>query len=102
MLRLISYRLCSQSLCSPDDGSGGQLIIFLIRWCLYSWLTVCLDGTGYPFQGRFASAVMNEAHLLAAACYMSLNPVRARLVARAEDRPWLRALPFRPMGFEVV
>jgi hypothetical protein len=44
---------------------------------------------------------MNEAHLLAAACYVSLNPVRARLFARAEDRPWssVRALPFRPMGF---
>ena len=40
---------------------------------------------GYHWQGRFASFVMDEAHLLAAARYVELNPVRAGLVARAAD-----------------
>jgi putative transposase len=31
---------------------------------------------------------MDETHLYAAARYVSLNPVRARLAARAEDWPW--------------
>jgi putative transposase len=31
---------------------------------------------------------MDQSHLLAAVCYVSLNPVRARLVGRAEDWPW--------------
>jgi putative transposase len=31
---------------------------------------------------------MDEAHLYAAIRYVSLNPVRARLVARAQDWPW--------------
>jgi len=31
---------------------------------------------------------MDEAHLIAAVRYVSLNPVRARLVARAQDWPW--------------
>jgi putative transposase len=31
---------------------------------------------------------MDEAHLFAAARYVALNPVRARLAARAEDWPW--------------
>jgi putative transposase len=31
---------------------------------------------------------MDEAHLFAAIRYVSLNPVRARLVARPEDWPW--------------
>jgi putative transposase len=31
---------------------------------------------------------MDEEHLMAAACYVALNPVRARLVARAEDWRW--------------
>jgi putative transposase len=31
---------------------------------------------------------MDEGHLLAAARYVSLNPVRAHLVARVEDWPW--------------
>lgn len=44
--------------------------------------------TGHLFQSRFASVPMDEAHTIAAVRYVSLNPVRARLVARAEDWPW--------------
>jgi putative transposase len=43
---------------------------------------------GHLFDGRFASVVMDESHLLAAVRYVALNPVRARLVARAEDGKW--------------
>jgi putative transposase len=42
---------------------------------------------GHLFQSRFGSVPMDEAHLVTAARYVSLNPVRARLVERAEDRP---------------
>jgi len=44
--------------------------------------------TGHLFQSRFGSAVMDEEHLMAAARYVAVNPVRARLVARAEDWRW--------------
>jgi putative transposase len=44
--------------------------------------------TGHLFQSRFASVAMDEGHLMAAVRYVSLNPVRARLVARAQDWPW--------------
>jgi putative transposase len=44
--------------------------------------------SGHLFQSRFASVVMDDAHLISAVRYVSLNPVRARLVARAEDWPW--------------
>ena len=44
--------------------------------------------TGHLFQSRFGSVAMDEAHLLAAVRYVSLNPVRARLAARAQDWPW--------------
>jgi putative transposase len=44
--------------------------------------------TGHLWQGRFGSVAMDEAHLFSAIRYVSLNPVRARLVARAEDWPW--------------
>jgi putative transposase len=44
--------------------------------------------SGHLFQSRFASVAMDEAHLMAAVRYVSLNPVRARLVRRAEDWPW--------------
>lgn len=44
--------------------------------------------TGHLFQARYSSAVMDEDHLMAAARYVALNPVRARLVARARDWRW--------------
>ncbi|MFZ5668323.1 MAG: transposase [Pseudomonadota bacterium] len=44
--------------------------------------------TGLLFQGRFASVVMDEAHLLTAFRYVALNPVRAGLAPRAQDWPW--------------
>jgi putative transposase len=43
---------------------------------------------GHFWQGRFGAVAMDEAHLVAAARYVALNPVRARLTARAEDWPW--------------
>jgi len=44
--------------------------------------------TGHLFQRRFASVVMDDAHLIAGVRYVSLNPVRAKLVPQAEDWPW--------------
>ena len=51
---------------------------------------------GYLWQGRFASCVLDEAHLLAAARYVERNPVRAWLCAAAQECPWSeRAQPSR-------
>ena len=47
--------------------------------------------TGHLFQNRFASVAMDDAHLIAAARYVPMNPVRARLVARPHDWPWSSA-----------
>jgi putative transposase len=44
--------------------------------------------TGHLFQSRFASVAMDESHFRAAVSYVSLNPVRARLVFRAEEWAW--------------
>lgn len=46
---------------------------------------------GHLWQERFHSFPMDEAHLAAAARYVELNPVRARLSKRAEDWPWSSA-----------
>jgi putative transposase len=40
---------------------------------------------GHLWQERFHSFVMDERHLTAAARYVELNPVRARLCQRPED-----------------
>ena len=46
---------------------------------------------GYLFQGRFSSCVLDERHLLVAASYVELNPVRAGIVKRAWAYPWSSA-----------
>ena len=46
---------------------------------------------GYLFQGRFGSCVLDENHLLAAARYVELNPVRAGLVTVPWEYPWSSA-----------
>lgn len=47
--------------------------------------------TGHLWQGRYGAVAMDEEHLAAAARYVALNPVRARLVERAEHWPWSSA-----------
>jgi putative transposase len=56
-----------------------------------AFINARLRVTGHLFQARFASVVMDEAHLMAAARYGALNPVRARLVERAQDWRWSSA-----------
>jgi putative transposase len=44
--------------------------------------------TGHLWQGRFGAVAMDETHLANAVRYVSLNPVRARLVTHAKDWRW--------------
>ena len=44
--------------------------------------------TGHLFQSRFASAVLDDDHFVRAVRYVSLNPVRARLVGAPEQWRW--------------
>jgi putative transposase len=47
--------------------------------------------TGHLMQGSFSSYPMDERHLLAAARYIELNPVRAGLVGDPAGWPWSSA-----------
>lgn len=52
-----------------------------------------------PFwQGRYAAVAMDEDHLKAAYRYVTQNPVRARLVKRAEEWPWSSARALMGLG----
>ena len=46
---------------------------------------------GHLWQGRFASFVLDEPYLLAAARYVELNPVRARLATAPSEYRWSSA-----------
>jgi putative transposase len=49
--------------------------------------------TGHLWQARFYSCVLDDDHLRHAVRYVERNPVRARMVLRAEDYPWSSARP---------
>jgi putative transposase len=44
--------------------------------------------TGHLWQGRFGAVAMDDEHLVHAARYVALNPVRARLCDRAAEWEW--------------
>jgi putative transposase len=46
---------------------------------------------GHLWQGRFASYVMDEDHLIRCVRYIETNPVSANLVEKAVDWPWSSA-----------
>ena len=46
---------------------------------------------GYLWQGRFFSCALDEPHLYAAMRYVEKNPVRAKMIERAEDYRWSSA-----------
>jgi putative transposase len=54
--------------------------------------------SGHVWQGRFYSCPLDDPHLWAALRYAELNPVRAKLVDRAESWPWSSAAAH--CGFE--
>ncbi len=44
--------------------------------------------SGHFWQGRYFSSPMDERYMWAAIRYVEQNPVRARMVRKAEDYPW--------------
>ena len=75
----------------PSDEDGLRLAIGKAH-LRYSRRVNFREGwRGHLWHGRFASYPMDARHTLAAARYIELNPVRARLVQEAQDWPWSSA-----------
>ncbi len=74
---------------APDDGDGLALALSRTHRLYAGFVNARTRQNGHLFQGRFGSVAMDEDHLMAAARYVALNPVRARLVERAAD--WLHS-----------
>src|SRR5271163_3542293 len=73
---------------TPSDGAGLGRAVGEAHRRYTNFVNARGRWTGHLFQSRFASVAMDEDHLIAAVRYVSLNPVRARLVTRAEAWPW--------------
>ncbi|WP_315737368.1 transposase [Bradyrhizobium sp. SZCCHNR1093] len=72
----------------PSDADGLRRALSRVHRIYAGVIQARRKRSGHFWQGRFGAVAMDEAHLAAALRYVSLNPVRARLVARAQDWVW--------------
>jgi putative transposase len=72
----------------PSDTDGLRRALSAVHRRYAGHIHARLQRSGHFWQGRFGCVAMDEAHLGAALRYVTLNPVRARLVERAVDWPW--------------
>jgi putative transposase len=72
----------------PSDKDGLRETFADAHRRYTGYINARLRATGHLWQGRFGSVVMDEAHLFYAVRYVSLNPVRAKLVLKAQDWRW--------------
>ncbi len=72
----------------PADADGLRRALAVAHRAYAGAIQARRKRTGHFWQGRFGSVVLDEEHLAAAVHYVSLNPVRARLVDRPEAWRW--------------
>lgn len=73
---------------TPTDADGLRRTFGELHRRYTGYVNARRRATGHLWQGRFGSVAMDEAHFVTALRYVALNPVRARLVERAEDWRW--------------
>ena len=76
---------------TPADTDGLRRALAKVHRAYAGTIHARRKKTGHFWQGRFGAVAMDEDHLLSAARYVGLNPVRAGLVERAQDWPWSSA-----------
>lgn len=72
----------------PSDPDGLRHALARVHRSYAGTIQARRKRTGHFWQGRFGAVAMDEQYLAAALRYVSLNPVRARLVKRAQDWRW--------------
>ena len=72
----------------PSDPDGLRRALARVHRTYAGIIQARRKRSGHFWQGRFGAVAMDEQHLAAALRYVPLNPVRARLVQRAQDWRW--------------
>jgi len=75
----------------PSDPDGLRRALARVHRSYAGIIQARRKRSGHFWQGRFGAVAMDEQHLAAALRYVALNPVRARLVERAQDWRWSSA-----------
>ena len=72
----------------PSDQDGLRHALARVHRAYAGIIQARRRRSGHFWQGRFGAVAMDEDYLAAALRYVALNPVRARLVGRAQDWRW--------------
>jgi putative transposase len=72
----------------PSDKDGLRRALARVHRAYAGIIQARRKRSGHFWQGRFGAVAMDEDYLAAALRYVALNPVRARLVGRAQDWRW--------------
>lgn len=72
----------------PTTADGLRALFAEAHRRYTNFINLRSDWSGHLWQGRFGSVAMDEEHLASSIRYVSLNPVRAGLVGRAQDWPF--------------
>ena len=72
----------------PSDPDGLWRTFRRLHRDYTGFINARMRVTGHLWQGRYGSVAMDEPHFVTALRYVALNPVRARLVTRAQDWEW--------------
>jgi putative transposase len=75
----------------PRDEDGLRAALAPVHRAYAGIIHARRKKTGHFWQGRFGTTVMDENHLVEALRYVLLNPVRAKLVRKAEAWEWSSA-----------
>ncbi|MEP6868643.1 MAG: transposase, partial [Novosphingobium sp.] len=73
---------------TPADADGLRRTFGELHRRYTGYINARRRTTGHLWQGRYGSVAMDEQHFVTALRYVALNPVRARLVERAQDWEW--------------
>ncbi len=72
----------------PDDRAGLSRTLSWTHRLYTHYFNTTGAGAGILWQGRFKSSALDEARLHSVCRYIEFNPVRAGLVAHAQDWRW--------------
>ncbi|WCT74544.1 transposase [Sphingomonas naphthae] len=73
---------------TPSDPDGLRATFADLHRRYTGYINARRRTTGHLWQGRYDSVAIDDAHFVTALRYISLNPVRARLVERPEQWRW--------------
>lgn len=93
-VRLVAYCLMPNHVhlvAIPDSPPGLHRLMKAVHGQYAQRVNRMREITGHLWQGRYFSSVLDSNYFLNAVRYVELNPVRAGIVARAEDHAWSSA-----------